>query len=31
MTCKNRYEADPTAPFSVEEEVSASLELMIED
>jgi hypothetical protein len=28
---QNRYEAEPTAPFSVEEEVSRSLELMVED
>jgi hypothetical protein len=28
---QNRYEADPTAPFSVEDEVSRSLELMLED
>ncbi len=28
---QNRYEADPTAPFSVKDEVAASLELMLED
>jgi len=28
---QNRYEADPEAPFSVKEEISRSLELMLED
>jgi hypothetical protein len=28
---QNRYEADPTAPFPVKEEISQSLELMLED
>ncbi len=28
---QNRYEANPTAPFSVEDEVSRSLDLMLDD
>ena len=28
---QNRYEADPTEPFQVEDEVSRSLELMVDD
>ena len=28
---QNRFEADPDAPFSVKEEVSRGLELLVED